>query len=167
MERNLPVSFFLPWLVLFALAVGSLFVIGEGRLPWALAKEVRRLEAEAESFLRQPHSQPAKFQLPAVENAQRRPAEVLRILEAARLLAGLHISEVRPEPAVSRGNFLEVPFSLSAQGSAESLATFLEILQEDYPFILIKRLAIRGSGPELEVRMEACDRARVEVAEDG
>ena len=57
MERNLPVSFFLPWLVLFALAVGSLFVIGEGRLPWALAKEVRRLEAEAESFLQQPHSQ--------------------------------------------------------------------------------------------------------------
>lgn len=158
----------LPWAVLLLIALGGLFIIGEGNLPWALAGEVGELEGKIRELEKLPALSQPPFQLPQVKNPSDRTASALACLEEARAQAGLTLSEVRPEPQLVEGKLVKTPFSLTAQGSVETFVDFLYLLEQDYPSLLIQRLRIGTSKEELQVELKVLDRAQlVGVREDG
>lgn len=158
----------LPWLILLLITIVGLFLIGEGNFPWALAGEVKALEAKIEQLEELPETRQPPFQLPGVQPQQERTAQALRSLEEARVEAGLIFGEVRPEPALSEGKLMKTPFSLTAQGTVESLVAFLYLMERDYPSMLIERMRIGASGDGLQVEIKVIDRALImEARENG
>jgi Tfp pilus assembly protein PilO len=160
-------SLALPWAVLVVLTVGCLLAIGEGNLPWALAGEVRDLEAKLEELEDRPVTSEPQLELPKVRKSDERTAEALLILQQAGSEAGLVLGEVRPEPQHQERRLLKTPITVSFRGTVESAVDFLYLLEEDYPSIFIERMRMGASKEGLDVELKVTDRALLEAGENG